>query len=267
MEEVKQILSRIKITNILSSLAIIIISFIIYKVIIYLITRGGEKTQLSMFTSKKSKTYMRLLKSIIRYAFIITTALILLQVNGVNVSSLLAGVGIFSVVIGLAIQDALKDIIRGTSILSDNYFNVGDVVKYGEIEGKVVALGLKTTKIESLVDNNIISIANRNIEQIEVLSGIINVNIPMPYEVKVEEAEKVINEIVECVKCNDNVKNCWYKSVNELEDSYINYLIQVQCVPQFKRQVRRDSLRTALLVLEDNNIAVPYTQIDIHNKN
>ena len=162
MEEIKQILSRIKITNILSSLAIIIISFIIYKVIVYLLTRGGEKTQLNMFTSKKSKTYMKLLKSIIRYAFIIITALILLQVNGVNVSSLLAGVGIFSVVIGLAIQDALKDIIRGTSILSDNYFNVGDVVKYGEIEGKVVALGLKTTKIESLVDNNIISIANRN---------------------------------------------------------------------------------------------------------
>ena len=85
MEEIKQILSRIKITNILSSLAIIIISFIIYKVIIYLLTRGGEKTQLNMFTSKKSKTYMKLLKSIIRYAFIIITALILLQVNGVNI--------------------------------------------------------------------------------------------------------------------------------------------------------------------------------------
>ena len=266
MNEIKELFSRIKLTNILSSIAIIVISFIIYKVIVYLLTRGGEKTQLNMFTSKKSKTYMKLLKSIIRYAFIIVTILILLQVNGVNVSSLLAGVGIFSVVIGLAIQDALKDIIRGTNILSDNYFNVGDVVKYGQIEGKVVALGLKTTKIESLVDNNIISIANRNIEQIEVISGIINVNVPMPYEIKIEEAEKVIAEIVECVKCNNNVRNCWYKAVNELADSYINYLIQVDCIPQFKRQVRRDTLRTALQVLEDNNIAVPYQQIDIHNK-
>ena len=266
MNEIKELFSRIKLTNILSSIAIIVISFIIYKVIVYLLTRGGEKTQLNMFTSKKSKTYMKLLKSIIRYAFIIVTILRLLQVNGVNVSSLLAGVGIFSVVIGLAIQDALKDIIRGTNILSDNYFNVGDVVKYGQIEGKVVALGLKTTKIESLVDNNIISIANRNIEQIEVLSGIINVNVPMPYEIKIEEAEKVIAEIVECVKCNNNVRNCWYKAVNELADSYINYLIQVDCIPQFKRQVRRDTLRTALQVLEDNNIAVPYQQIDIHNK-
>ena len=103
MNEIKELFSRIKLTNILSSIAIIVISFIIYKVIVYLLTRGGEKTQLNMFTSKKSKTYMKLLKSIIRYAFIIVTILILLQVNGVNVSSLLAGVGIFSVVIGLAI--------------------------------------------------------------------------------------------------------------------------------------------------------------------
>lgn len=266
MEIIKDWFEKVDLSHIISSIIIVIVSFIIYKTVTFLLTKGGEKSQFSVFTSKKSKTYLKMLRSMLRYVFIIVTLLILLQINGVNVSSMLAGVGILSVVIGLAIQDALKDIIRGTTILSDNYFNVGDVVKYGEIEGKVVALGLKTTKVESLVDNNIISIANRNIEQIEVLSGIINVNIPMPYELKVDEAEKVIYELVECVKCNPNVKNCEYKAVNELADSYINYLIQVHCIPQFKRQVRRDSLRTALLVLEDNNIAVPYTQIDIHNK-
>ena len=77
---------------------------------------------------------------------------------------MLAGVGIVSVIIGLAIQDALKDIIRGFSILSEEYFSVGDVVTYGDITGKVLVLGLKTTKIKDISTENIISIANRNIE-------------------------------------------------------------------------------------------------------
>lgn len=266
MEVIKEWFENVNIQHIVSSVVIIIVSFILYRTITFLLTKGGEKSQFSVFTSKKSKTYIKLLKSMLRYVFIIVTILIILQVNGVNVSSMLAGVGILSVIIGLAVQDALKDIIRGTSILSDNYFNVGDIVKYGDVEGKVIALGLKTTKIEALKDKNIVSIANRNIEQIEVLKGLIYVNIPMPYEISVNEAEKVISEIVEIVKCNDNVNSCTYKSVNELADSFINYYIEVNCNPQFKLQVRRDTLRTILLVLEDHNISVPYQQIDIHNK-
>ena len=41
-------------------------------------------------------------------------------------------------------QDALKDIIRGSTILTDSYFQVGDVVKYGDIMGKVISIGLST---------------------------------------------------------------------------------------------------------------------------
>ena len=163
-------------------------------------------------------------------------------------------------------QDFLKDIIRGSSILSDDYFKVGDIVKYKDIEGKVVILGLKTTKIEDLRTGNIISIANRNIDEIEVVSKYIYVTIPMPYEVKVKTAEKVIDTIVSNIKNLENVNKCIYKGTNELADSSINYLLQIECNPKNKLQVRRDSIREILLVLEDNNISVPYNQIDVHEK-
>ena len=192
--------------------------------------------------------------------------MILLQINGVDVSSVLAGVGILGEVFGLAIQDWLKDIIRGSSILADNYFSVGDIVKYKDIEGKVLVIGLKTTKIQDLRTNNIISIANRNIEEVEVVSNVIYVNIPMPYEVNVEEAEKVIDDIILNVKNNEEVEDCKYKGVNELADSYIKYLREVKNNPLYKLQVKRDTLRTVLLVMEKHNIEVPYTQIDIHEK-
>ena len=265
MDNMNEVFKNIFENNIVKSLIVIVVSFFIYKFVHLLVKKatGNDKVK---NISKKGKTYMRLTTSILRYIFIIITLLVLLQINGIDVSSLLAGLGIASVIIGLAIQDALKDIIRGFSILSDSYFSVGDVVKYNGIEGKVLVIGIKSTKIQDLATSNIISIANRNIEQIEVVSNKIYINIPMPYEVSLEKAEKAINDILSSVKENKNVESCRYLSVNKLDDSAIQYLIEVCCNPELKLQTKRDTLRTVLEELAKNNIDVPYTQIDIHNK-
>lgn len=266
MEEVKVFFNNIKNIQIVNSIIIVLVSIAIYKGIMYFISKSEKRDKANLINDKKRVTYIKLIKSLIRYIFIIVTVLILLQVNGVDVSSVLAGVGILGVVFGLAIQDWLKDVIRGSSILTDNYFSVGDIVKYKEIEGKVLVIGLKTTKIQDLRTNNVISIANRNIEEVEVVSNVIYVNIPMSYEVNVEEAEKVVDEIIFDVKNNENVEDCKYKGVNELAESYVKYLIEVKNNPLYKLQVKRDTLRTVLLNMEKHNIEVPYTQIDIHEK-
>ena len=265
MENFNDALKNIFENNIVKSVIVIVVSFFIYKFVHLLVKKatGNDKVK---NISKKGKTYMRLTTSILRYIFIIITLLVLLQINGIDVSSLLAGLGIASVIIGLAIQDALKDIIRGFSILSDSYFSVGDVIKYNGIEGKVLVIGIKSTKIQDLATSNIISIANRNIEQIEVVSNKIYINIPMPYEVSLEKAEKAINDVLSSIKENKNVESCRYLSVNKLDDSAIQYLIEVCCNPEVKLQTKRDTLRTILEELNKNNISVPFPQIDIHNK-
>ena len=265
-ENLYKILGKIANKQFISSVIVLIISFLLYKTINHILTKSEKKENTKLFTGKRGKTYIRLVRSIIRYVFLIVTILILLKINGVDVSSALAGVGIVGVVFGLAIQDWLKDIIRGSSIISDNYFSVGDIVKYKEIEGKVLVIGLKTTKIQDLATSNVVSVANRNIEEIQVVSKFIYVRIPMPYEVKLEKAEKAINDIIELVKQNDNVNNCVYKGVAELADSSIEYLLEVDCNQTYKLQVRRDTLRSILVGLEKNKIEVPFTQIDIHNK-
>ena len=207
-----------------------------------------------------------MIRSIIKYLFIIATFLIILQILGINITSVIAGVGLLGAIFGLALQDFLKDIIRGTSILSDDYFKVGDIVRYKEYEGKVLILGLKTTKIKDLKTSNIISIANRNIDEIEVVSNLLYVNIPMPYEVKVKDAESIVKKIINRVEKIDNVEKCEYKDVNDLADSSIMYLLEIECNPVNKRQVKRAILKEILIEFENNNISVPYTQIDIHEK-
>lgn len=266
MNFIRDFWDKVLSSNMINSIIIIIISIVIYNTINYIISKVGLKTPNGFFSSKKGKTYSKLIRSILRYIFIIVTILILLQVNGINVSSMLAGVGIISVIIGFSVQDALKDIIKGFDIISDEYYQVGDVIKYGEIEGKVLSVGIKTTKIEDVKSFNIISISNRNIEQVEVVSHLINIDIPMPYELKVNEAEELIMEIVTLVNSLENVEKCEYRGVNDLADSSVKYQIKVYCKPIEKLQVRRDSLRCILIELEKNNISVPYNQLDVHQK-
>ena len=266
MEQIKEFLDNMLHRQIISSIIVILVSIIMYKIITRILNKSENKTKSKLFTSNKSKTYVKLIKSIIRYIFIIVTVLIILQINGVNVSSVLAGVGVLGVIFGLAIQDWLKDIIRGSSILSDDYFKVGDVVKYNDIEGKVLVIGLKTTKIQDLATSNIISIANRNIEKIENVSNFTYVRVPMPYEINIEKAEEAIEEIIKLAEEYETIEKCRYLGVAEFKDSSTEYLLQVSGNPVDRLQTRRDTLRAIKVGLAKNNIEIPYTQIDIHEK-
>lgn len=242
----------------------LIISALLYRVIL----RATEKAMGSkkILTGKKSNTYIKFVRSIIRYVFAVIVVLTLLKIYGVNISSMLAGVGLIGVVLGLAVQDLLKDVIRGSGILSDEYFSVGDVVEFKGIEGKVIDIGLKTTKIQELTTGNVHSIANRNIEHIAVVAPYIYVRVPLPYELKVEEQRAVVDKIVENVKTDEIVEDCENIGLAELADSRIEYLLKIKIDPHNKLQSRRNTLGHIVETLEKSGVSVPYNQLDIHQK-
>lgn len=250
--------------NIVQSIVVVVIIYVLYKIIDRFIFKN--KTATKFFVGNRSMTFINLLRNATKYIFLFLGVLIILQINGVNVTSLMAGVGIISIVVGLALQDALKDIIKGFNILSDSYFKVGDVIKYKQLEGKVLVIGLKTTKIKDITNQNIISIANRNIEQVEVVSTQLDIELPLSYELKQQEVRKVLDAIVVRILNQKAVSKCEYLGINEFSDSSIKYLIRIQCNPATKYQTKRDSQVIIIEELEHNNIEIPYNQIDVHTK-
>ena len=251
---------------IVKSLFSILISIIIYNVFVMIIGSSINRGGLGKLSTKKKATYLKMLKSIIRYVLIVINVLVILKIFGINITSMLAGVGIIGIILGFAVQDALKDIIKGIDIIADNYYQVGDVIKYEDITGKVISIGLKTTKLEDVNTFNIVSISNRNIEKVEVVSNLINIDVPISYEVSLDKAEKVINDIVESIKKHEGVNKCEYRGVNDLADSSIKYQIKVYCNPVNKVKIRRDALRYILVGLDKYHLSVPYNQIDVHQK-
>lgn len=254
------------ILNVVNSLIAIIIAIVLYFIITNIIINKLERKYNTKLRNKKYSTYIKLLKSVIRYVFIIVLIFILLKINGVNITAMAAGVGVFGIVFGFAIQDALKDIIKGIDIITDSYYQVGDIIRIDKYTGKVLAIGIKTTKIEDIFEKNIVSISNRNIEKVEVLSHMINIDIPLPYELSLKEAENTIKYITKEISKINKVENVEYRGVNDFSDSSIKYQIKVYCPPIEKVQTRRDSLTCILKCLEEKDICVPYKQIDIHQK-
>lgn len=263
MNVFNEIINNVWVQRIFWSIVTIIISIIIYFIISKTLDRH-EKRKTKLLTNKKGRTMNRMIKSVIRYTLIICDFLIILQIFGVDVSSMLAAAGIASIVIAFAIKDALQDIIRGFDIISDNYYNVGDVVKIGTIEGKVLAVGLKTTKLEDINTKNVVSIANRNILEVEVMSDMIDIDVPLPYELSLDRAEQVLAEITGEIKKQENVTNSEYRKVSNLSASSRDYRIKVYGPPAQRPQIRRDSLETITKVLAQHKISVPYPQLDLH---
>jgi small conductance mechanosensitive channel len=244
---------------------VIAFSLLIYRVVARVLN-GREKKTSKIMNNKKNKTLIRMLKSIVACTLGIITVLMVLEIYGINVTSMLAGVGIASIVIGFALQDSLKDIIRGFVIVSDDYYEIGDVIKFGDNLGPVVSVSLLTTKIQDINTMNIVSIANRNIDKVEVDPGYIYIPIPMPYELKVEKAEEIMKEIVKNLQKQERVTTAAYQGITNFDTSALDYQVVVTCDPADRLQARRDSLRTIYTTMEANKIHVPYTQLDLHDK-
>jgi len=82
--------------------------------------------------------------------------LLALENLGIDVTALIAGVGIGGIAIALAVQNVLSDLFASLSIIVDKPFVIGDFIVVGESMGTVERIGLKTTRVRSLTGEQII---------------------------------------------------------------------------------------------------------------
>lgn len=249
------------------SLVVIFIGIAIYKIIKASFNKISNKSRGNELINKKRKTYFRLFNNITKYVILLIVVVVVLKIYGINVTSIIAGLGLASVIAGLALQDALKDIIMGFNIIVDGYFTVGDILRIDNIEGKVIELGLKTTKLKDIANGNIYTVANRNISSALIISNELYLDVPLSYELNLKTAEEVLNKICEKIAKLESVEECRYIGLQEFKDSSITYKIKILLTkPNLKLQTRRDANGIIKTELDNNGISIPYPQLDVHTK-
>lgn len=232
LEKINEILAN---KHVLLVIITIIISIVILKVKSRIFNKAIKKVEKTRDKGyRKVITYIKLTNHIINYIIIIIATLFVLQLLGFNVSSVIAGVGIVSAIVGLSLQDALKDIIMGFNIIIDSYFSVGDVIKIDDVEGKVIELGVKSTKLKDVNTENVLVIANRNIVKALRLSEQLIIDIPIPYEEKTDKIETIIDKIVFQIKENKEIRDAKYLGINEFADSAVIYRVMIWCQTRAK---------------------------------
>lgn len=93
--------------------------------------------------------------------------LLILDNIGANVTTLIAGLGIGGIAIGLAAQGMFRDLFSSLSIVLDKPFQVGDTVRYRDTWGDIEDIGLRTTRIRSRGGEQII-MSNTNLLEEEI---------------------------------------------------------------------------------------------------
>src|SRR3989338_10317250 len=142
-------------SKIIAIIIILVIGYIIIKIITKIVARFFDKVDFD----RGVETFIENALKVVLWVILLIIALSNL---GVNVSGLLAGLGIMGIIVGFALQDTLGNLAAGVFILFNKPFRVGDTVNIGGITGTVEKIGIAACELNSQ-DNIKITIPNKKI--------------------------------------------------------------------------------------------------------
>lgn len=257
----------ILIKEIIGPIIVIAVSFIIYMVIKH-ITKKVFSINVHV-KKRKAHTLELLINNIAKYALIIIDILIILEIFGISTKGVVASLGVVSVVVGLALQDTLKDILAGISIIIENQYAIGDTITINDFKGEVISMGIKTTKIKAYT-GEILIIANHNINQVinhSLAKSLALVNVQVSYEEKTEKVEEVLKNL--CARLSKELKDIkgdvTLLGITDFKDSGIEYRLSVETVSMKHYEVAREIMKQIKIEFDKNKISIPYNQLVIHN--
>lgn len=112
---------------------------------------------------------MGLIRILVTFALFAIAAIVVLDNLGVNVTGLVAGLGIGGIAIGLAAQGIFSDLFAALSIIFDKPFRRGEVITYDQTTARVERIGLKSTRLRAVSGERKV-ISNANLLQKEITS-------------------------------------------------------------------------------------------------
>ncbi len=131
---------------------------------------------------------------------------------GVDISALLAGLGIGGIAVALALQKPIEDLFGAVSIYSQQPISTGDLCRYGDSVGRVEEIGLRTTRIRTL-SNSVVSVPNATLASgiIENLTARTKImyqpDLPLRYDTSRRQLTQTLRELEEMLHADARIED------------------------------------------------------------
>ena len=214
-----------------------------------------------------------LIHGAVKVALFVLVFIYILDIWGVEIGPFLAGLGIAGLALALALQPILSNIFSGISVIIDKSVRVNDLVYLGtDVKGKILKVGLRSTKIRTF-DNELIIVPNNKLAD----SMIQNVALPDPktrvtimfgvaYGSDVDKVKRIVLKELKTMT-----------DLDDSEDTVVRFLEMADSALNFKAYFYVDSFDNKANAVDEANtkiykalnkagVEIPFPQMDVHLK-
>ena len=174
------------------------------------LTRDIYSDRLSTKDRRGAAVLLRPISNALKLLIAIGAMLMYLDNLGINITTVLAGLGVGGIAVALALQKPMEDVFGAVTLYSQQPIRIGDFCRIGKETGTIEEIGLRTTRIRTLADT-VIAIPNARLahEPIENISSrkkiLFRPNLRLRYDTTPEQLQKVLDGVRELLKTHDRV--------------------------------------------------------------
>lgn len=221
--------------------------------------------------SHRGMTMITLASSLIQYTAALVTLCWGLSILGVNVSAIVASVGVLALIVGFGAESLIADVITGVFMLFENQCNVGDIVEVCGFRGTVQKIGIRTTcivdgggNVKIINNSEMKNILNRSDKASYAVC-----DIGIPYETDLEALEEQLPGLLDAIpaKYPDLISEApRYLGVQSLDSSSVVLRFTAAVSEENIYAAQRKLNRELLLGLRRLGVECPFPQLDVHSK-
>lgn len=267
-------LMKNKIIFTLVAIAIILIaSKLILNILRRLINKllDGKAVQKSSLNQNKVNTISSAIYSVVRVVIIFIAITLILDVFGINTSTLIATAGVGGVAIALGTQTVIEDFIKGILIIVDDKIRVGEWIKVAGIEGEVEDIDFRVTKVRDF-NGSLHIIPNSQITSVQNFNRgemIADTTFSVSYDTPLDEIKEMVDDISKKLLDKEENKGLFIErfkifEINSLEA--FSYKVRItatvkdgeqwqigrQAREMIKYEMEKRKIKSALVEYEEN---------------
>lgn len=180
------------------------VAFVLVLILAWLVARGIRAVVHHVMSRKSVELGDLRERTLVSISFgltLIVGTVIALSTLGISLGPMLAGLGIVSIIVGLALQESLGNLAAGGMILITRPYDLNDHIRLGAAEGRVKDMSLIATTIASF-DNTMLVIPNRQVWNATIMNFTraairrVDVEVPVPHEADFSKVERILRDII-----------------------------------------------------------------------